>query len=190
MWADWKFSLFSHKNDWLMRKLWRLSPSSPLSITTHKKWLVILKWLVNTVATRAQLIHQKLNITLGWLLHHYFSSCQWLRANLIPHKLCNTVRITIRIYFPHTICSIATTALFRYLWLCFQQIIISFLLKIITSALPVGSMCSYRKVGGYVAFSWMAKWGCVWRWDVRDIIGCFWLLLILSHFYLLLYFTL
>ena len=53
-----------------------------------------------------------------------------------------------------------------------------------TSALPVGNMYSYRKVGGYVAFSWMAKWG-VWRWDIRDIIGCFWLLLIIP-----LYFTL
>ena len=26
-----------------------------------------------------------------------------------------------------------------------------------TSAVPVGSMYSYRKVGGQVAFSWMAK---------------------------------
>ena len=29
-------------------------------------------------------------------------------------------------------------------------------------------MYSNRKVGGEVAFSWMAKWGCVWRWDIRD----------------------
>ena len=54
-----------------------------------------------------------------------------------------------------------------------------------TSALPVGSMYSYRKAGGSVAFSWMSKWGCVWRWDVGDIIDCFWLLLIIP-----LYFTL
>ena len=38
------------------------------------------------------------------------------------------------------------------------------------SALPIGSMYFYRKVGGSVAFSWMAKWDCVWRWDIRDII--------------------
>ena len=38
---------------------------------------------------------------------------------------------------------------------CFKFFFIMILYN--TSALPVGSMFSYRKVGGSVAFSWMSK---------------------------------
>ena len=72
----------------------------------------------------------------------------------------STTRQSFSQHFPatkHYLFVLVNVFIQALLGIYFNLLVVDSSSLILTSALPVGSMCSYRKVGGSVAFSWIAK---------------------------------